>query len=97
MGLDLQTLSVRSSTILLGTADSGFPNTGALGVGLAALESRRWAAGGGAGVVTVGVGASDVLPRAAVSGRKSEAIITRWLLNELIVVHGDNKGKYRKY
>lgn len=38
-----------------------------------------------------GVGDSEISPMAAVSGRNSDAMTIRWLLNELIVAHdGDD-------
>ena len=45
--------------------------------------------------VPAGVGDSEISPMAAVSGRNSDAITMRWLLNELIVT-GDDDGESRK-
>jgi len=53
-----------------------------------ALEAPDSSPMGGA----IGVGDSEISPMAAVSGRNSDAITMRWLLNELIVADDDDDG-----
>ncbi len=64
----------------------GALNPCVLGIGLEAPDSSPM---GGA----IGVGDSEISPMAAVSGRNSDAITMRWLLNELIVADDDDDLK----